>query len=170
MERERGREKEKRTERPKDRDGGRREVASKRQREAGTMWTSGGRQRDGGQTHKERAHPPPRPPHSSFALLGAQPEFCPATLPHPPLRQGSPDRLPLLGVGVEPGSLGCLKQTGRGPGATLLGDGPRAPASLRSLSQAALGTHLGIHLRLRVPPSSHRPPLPGRFLQLHPVE
>lgn len=63
------------------------------------------------------------------------------------------------GGGVEPGSLGCLKQTGRGPGATLLGDGPRAPAGLRSLSQAALGTHLRIHLRLGVPPQL--PPSPS---------
>lgn len=66
---------------------------------------------------------PPLPPSGCPAGTSAL-----ASLSHPPPQQGLPARHPLLGVGVGPGSLGHLRQTGRVPGAMLLGDKAQGPS------------------------------------------
>lgn len=140
-----------RAQRQKDRDGGRREPAPQGGERCRKDVGPGGRQRDGSRTQR-KSPSSPRPPHSCFALWGAPPEFCWAPPPRPPPQRALPARRPLLGVVVEQASPeGGLRQTGKGPGATLLGDPPRAPVCLLSLSQAGLGTHLGAHLGLGSP-------------------
>ena len=100
-------------------------------------------ERDRRQTQGQRpvgrgadSHPPPGPPKQLHS--GLEPPCPPprhsaralalAFLSHPLPQQGLPDRHPLLGVVVEPGSLGHLRQTGRVPRAVLLGDPAQGPS------------------------------------------
>ena len=107
--------------------------------------TPGGRQGDLGtniQRAGEKGSPPPKATLQQLCPPGA-----PQAPPYPLHPAGLPARRPLLGVVVERSSLGRLRQMGRGPSrARLLGDPPRAPAYLPSLSWAGLGAHRGAHL------------------------